>query len=312
MTCEPATPSGALSADPAAGPARDPGYLRGMLLVMLAGGFWSLGGILIRHVEAASEWQILFLRSASMVVTLTLFLALRYRGNLVTPFRRIGLPGVGGGMCLGVAFAAFVFAMVHTTIANAVFILSAAPLLTALLALLILRERVRGATWIAMAAALIGIGIMVSGGIAAGVLFGNLMSLCAMIGVSFFAVALRSRQTTDMLPTVIVAGLTGSAFGAVMTVDWAISLQDFLICCAMGVVQISFGMMVFTKGARTVPAAELALLSLTEVILAPIWVWFGFGEVPRMETLLGGAVVLAALAGRALSGLRRRVAPPVL
>jgi drug/metabolite transporter (DMT)-like permease len=306
---------GALHGPEASAAAATPGLLdegrqrRGMMLIMLAGCFWSLSGILIRNIEAANEWQILCLRSLALSATLFLVLAARHRGQVFRRFRAVGRAGVVGGLCLAAGFSAFIFALTSTTVANAVFILSAAPLATALLARLLLGEAVRRATWIAMAAALIGIAVMVGGGIRAGALFGNMMALLAMLGFSGFAVALRAGRSDDMLPTACLAGLFAAPLAALMAGDLAVSAQDLAISIAMGVVQVGAGMVLFIQGARHVPAAELALLSLTEVVLAPLWVWLGLGEVPSLLTLLGGAIVLAALVGRALSGLQRKPPP---
>ena len=299
----------ATEATGATGAGRAPLYARGVAYVMVAGCFWSLAGILIRNIEAADEWQILFVRSAAVFVSLLLVLLFRYRGNLVRPFAQAGLAGLIGGACLGIAFAAYIFALTGTTVANAVFILSAGPILTAVLAWVLLGERVRRATWIATVVAMIGIAVMVIDGVNAGALFGNVMALCAVTGFAAFAVALRWGGDTDMLPAACVAGLVGAAFGLLMVADLDLSLRDVVLASTMGVVQIAIGMLFFTAGARHVPAAELALLSLTEVVLAPIWVWIGVGEVPRLLTLVGGGIVLAAIVGRAVTGLRRKPAP---
>ena len=292
-----------------AGGLRDSGYARGVALVMLAGVFWSLGGILIRSIEQAGEWQILFYRSAFAALLFFSVLVFRHGRRVFRVFHEAGRKAVLGGLCLGSGFAGFVFAMVHTSIANAVFILAVAPLATALLAWLVLREAVTRRTWISAAAALVGIGIMVAGGIAAGTLFGNLMALIAMLGFSGYAVVLRAGRAGDMLPAACLAGVFAAIGAAVMAPDLAVGAQDIAVCAAMGIVQIGAGLVVFTRGSKSVPAAELALLSLTEVVLAPLWVWIGVGEVPTGATLLGGAIVLAAIAGRAVSGLKRKPPP---
>ena len=291
------------------GPRRDAAYGRGVLLVMLAGVFWSLGGILVRNVETADEWQILFIRSVSAAATFLTVLLWRYRLGVAGAFARAGGVAVLGGASLSLGFTGFIFAMIHTSIANAVFILSAAPLGAALLAWVLLREPVTRVTWIAAAVAMLGIGVMVAGGVAAGTLFGNLMALLAMAGFCGFATALRAGRGQDMLPAACLAGLFAGGFAGLMASDLSVSLNDAAVCVAMGVVQIGAGMVVFTRGSKHVPAAELALLSLTEVVLAPLWVWIGIGEVPTVATLVGGAIVFAALAWRASLGLRRKPPP---
>jgi len=298
-----------MTAQASAAPGEGPGYLRGVVMVMAAGGFWSLGGPLVRSLEAAGEWQVLFVRSSAVVVSVLLALAWRYRAGWPGQVRRAGGLALLAGLALGGAFCGFIFALMHTTVANAVFVLSAAPFLTAVLGWLVLGEAIRRGTWLAMGAALAGVAVMVAGGIAAGALFGNLMALLAMAGFSGFAVALRLGRGGDMLPAVLWAGLAAALLAAVMAPDLEMTARDVVLCAVMGVVQITAGMLLFTAGSRSVPAAELALLSLTEVVLGPIWVWLLVGEVPRLETLAGGAVVLAAIVGRALSGMRRKTPP---
>jgi drug/metabolite transporter (DMT)-like permease len=284
------------------------GYLRGVLLVMAAGAFWSLGGLLVRSMEAAGAWQILFVRSLAVALTVLAVLLWRYHGGCAREIRRAGGLAVLAGVLLGAAFCGFIFALKHTTVANAVLMLSASPLVAAVLGWLLLGDAVRRATGLAMAVAMGGVAVMVGGGIAAGAWFGNLMALVTVVGSAGFMVALRRGRDGDMLPAVMWAGLLAAAVAAVMAPDLAISLRDVTLSAAMGAA-ITGGMLLFTIGARTVPSAELALLALTEVVLGPLWVWLAYAEVPCMLTLAGGALVLAALTGRALSGIRRRTPP---
>ncbi len=154
---------------------------------------------------------------------------------------------------------------------------------------------------------------MVGEGIVVGTLFGNLAGLGAALGFSGFTVALRRGKAVDMLPAVCLAGAFASIASGMMILlvaqTFVVSMHDLSLCVVLGVVQIGFGLIIYTMGSRHVPAAELALLSLTEVILGPIWVWIGVGEVPSVLTLVGGTIVLAAVAGRAILAVRRRPAP---
>lgn len=305
MTVEPqgkALPAGATAG-------RDPLYARGVGLVLTAGCFWSIAGVLVRAIEGAGIWQILFYRSAALVIALACILLVRHRGRIVGEFRKAGLGSVIGGFGVAVAFAGFIYALLHTTVANALFILCISPLTTALLAWLVLREGVRRATLIATAIAFIGVGIMVADGVQSGALWGNLASLVSVLGFSVFAVSLRRGRATDMLPTALIGGIFAAVAAAFLVDSFAISASDFLLSATMGVVQIAAGMVFFIAGSRYLPAAELALLSLTEVVLGPILVWLAYAEVPSGPTLLGGAIVLTAIAGQALSGIRRKPPP---
>ncbi len=289
--------------------ARDPLYARGIMLVMLGGCFWSLAGILIRLIEAADGWQILTVRSTTLSITLFCVLAVRHRGGVWHEFRKAGLAAVIGGLCLGVAFTGFIFALLHTTVANTMFIMGAGPFFTAPLAWLVLGERVRRATWIGMTVAITGVGIMVADGIGAGAMFGNVVAVVSTVGFAGFAVALRWGRNVDMLPLVCLAGVFTAIAGGVLSEDFDYTARDLVLCTVMGVVQIGLGMMFVTLGSRHVPATELTFLALTEVVLAPIWVWLAFDEIPRGFTLLGGAIVFAAIVGYALSRPRRKPPP---
>ncbi len=287
--------------------------LRGRLLVLLSGAGMSLSGLFIRSIEAADEWQILFYRSIGIVAALLVFIAIRNRGAVWPAFRKAGWNGVLAGLCLAFGFICFIFSITHTTVANTLFLLAAAPFITAVLGRVVLGERVRRATWIAMAMAVTGVAIMVSDGLAGGGLFGDLTALGAATALAGFSVALRRGRGVDMLPAVCHAGVfTWIAAGAMSLIGGGLAVTgpDLAVCLVYGMVAISVSLMLFTMGSRWVPAAELTLLSLSEVVLGPLWVWLVFAETPSGLTLAGGGVLLVAITGHALGGMRRR-RPPI-
>jgi len=270
-------------------------------------------GIIVRLIESANEWQIVFDRSLALVLTLLVVLVVRNGRAIFSAFRTAGINASVGGLCLGSGFACWIFSLTHTTVANALFLLSTAAFLTAILARIVIGERVPRATWLAMTVALLGVAVMVGEGVVAGTLFGNVMGLTAALAFSGFTVALRRGKSVDMLPTVCLAGVFASIIAGIVIlatgIGFVVSGYDLSLCVTLGIGQIGCGLILFTIGSRYVPAAELALLSLTEVVLGPLWVWIGVGEVPSLWTFLGGIIVLAAVAGRALFEVRRR--PPI-
>lgn len=287
--------------------------LRGRALVLAAGAGLSLGGLFIRSIEAADEWQILFWRSLGLAAALLVLIAFRSRGKVAAAFHRAGRAAVIAGLCLAAGFTCFIFSMTHTTVANTLFLLSAGPFIAAILARLLLGEAVRRATWIAMAAAALGVAVMVGDGVAAGDPFGDLTALGAAIGFAGYAVALRGGRGTDMMPATCLAGLAGAlAAGLAIAAGgsgFAVTAPDLALCLVYGAVAIAGSLAIYTIGSRHVPAAELMLLALTEVVLGPVWVWLAFSEIPGLPTLLGGAILLLAITGQALSGMRRRPPP---
>jgi DME family drug/metabolite transporter len=296
-------------------PSLAPSYRTGVLLVLAAGVFWSSMGIGIRLLQEANVWQVLFWRSIAIVAFLFAIIALRAKGRPLAVIRRGGIAAALGGLCLVFAFTGAIYSMQATTIANAVFMFAVSPFFAALLGRLLLGESVRRATWVAMGAAILGIALMVGEGIAMGHALGNAAAVLTALAFAGFTVALRWKKLGDMMPAVFLGGLFATIAGGVICAwdehSFAIPANDIALSLAMGVFQVGLGLALYTLGSRSVPAAELALLSTTEVVLSPIWVWLAFGETAGLYTLAGGAVVMLAIAGNALSGLRRKPVPTI-
>ncbi len=280
------------------------------MLVILAGVLWSTMGIGIRSMEVANVWQILFYRSCALTTFLFIVISIRSGGRPFPVIRKVGLAGCIGGAGLVAAFAGGIFAIQTTSVANAMFLFSTAPFFAAFLGLVILKESVRRGTWIAMVGAIAGISIMVYGGFATGHMIGNLAALLAAVGFAVFSIALRWRKLDDMTPAVFLGGVFAAVTSAIICYNvgytFDIPLNDIMIALALGVFQVGAGLTLYTIGSKSVPAAELTLLCMTEVVLGPLWVWLFLGEQVAAHTLIGGSILLAAIAGNALSGARRR------
>ena len=283
-------------------------YRTGVWLVLAAGALWSLMGLFLRQIDNPSTWAILFWRSVGTVPVLLTFIAIRARGNPLPVIRSVGLAGVIGGFCLVAAFAGAIYAIQSTTVANAVFLFTASPFVAALLGWLVLRERVRWATWAAMALAVVGMFVMVREGLAVGALDGNIAAILSAAGFGAFAVALRWGQVADATPIALLGAIFAAvAAGLVLTVQGVspmMSAGDTGIALWLGAGILATGMILFTLGARVLPAAEATLLSLIEVMLAPIWVWLVLGETASTGTFIGGAILLVAVMTNAVAGAR--------
>ncbi len=227
----------------------------------------------------------------------------------MSALRKAGAAGVIGGIGLVAAMGGAILAFQTTTVANAAFVLAASPFLTAILGRLVLGEAVAPRTWGAIALALAGIFLMVREGLAAGALIGNVVALVSALGFATFTVALRWRRVEDSLPSSILGAGFAVIAGALATVQLGqplvIPAMDLMWCVLMGMVTLSGGMVLYTLGSRVVPSAELTLLSNVEILLAPLLVWLVIGETASANTLVGGAVVLAAILFNAWSGVRR-------
>lgn len=287
-------------------------YGTGVVLVFGAALLWSLQGLIFRQIAEATPWTILFWRSLAMVPVIALFLVWTGTPRALFAVMRVGLAGVLGAMGLIFAFGGAIYAIQSTTIANAVFLFSASPFLAALLGWILLGEHVRPRTWGSIAVAVAGIAIMVQGGLDRGALPGNIAALSSAAGFALFTVMLR-RGGAQPMPIVLLGGIFSVVAGALgalwMAAPLIVPATDIGWAMGMGAVTLAGGMILYTIGSRVVPAAELTLISLLEVMLAPLLVWLVIGETVAQATLIGGIFVLAAVLMNALGRPRKEVAP---
>jgi len=195
--------------------------------------------------------------------------------------------------------------MINTTVANVSFIRSLNPFMAAFLAWLVLGERVGRALFFAMAAALLGVAVMFADGIETGHTKGNLVALGLPVSFAVVLVALRSAADRDMIPATCLGGLVSVAIAFVMAGDLVLSATDLALSILFGTLQLGLGFILITVAARWVPAAQVALLMLAEVILTPIWVWLLLDERPTEPALLGGLIVFAAVASQGILALQQ-------
>ena len=287
---------------------------RGLVFVFMAGVFWSTIGLGVRMIDEATVWQILLYRSISLSFFLAIVIYIRSRGNLFKVVKATGLPGCIAGLALVGAYSGGIYGIQSTSVANAMLLFASAPFMAAILGWIFLHEKVRKVTWIAILIAIAGIGIMVQdktqGGAA---LLGNLAALGSAFGFAVFTVALRWGRSGDMLPAAFLSGIFAVFITSIICLlsglSFQISVNDTSISMGMGIFQVGTGLVLYTLGSKTLPAAELTLLSLAEVLLGPLWVYLFLNEVATLNTLLGGLVLLLAIAGNAISGARRKPPP---
>ncbi|MBM3560805.1 MAG: DMT family transporter, partial [Alphaproteobacteria bacterium] len=275
-------------------------FARGVLIMVITGIVLSTGGPIIRQIEDASGLQITFWRSLAQGGFIFLLLAARDRGQVFASFRDVGWAGVFAGGALALAIFGYVFSITNTTVANTLFLLSTAPFFAAILGYFVLHERVGAATAAAIAVALVGVAIMVGDGLGAGRWLGNLAGIACALLSALFVIGIRLGKGVDMVPTVCLAGVFAAVL-AFLAAGGAVAAtpHDVAWAAAAGAFQVGLGFVLYTIGSRYLPAAELTVLGLLEVILGPIWTWLLVGEVPSTYTVGGGIIVLAAIAGLA-------------
>ncbi|MGH6718422.1 MAG: DMT family transporter [Alphaproteobacteria bacterium] len=284
-------------------------YARGVVLTLGTALAWSFTGLIFRHIEAATPWQILFFRAMLLSVALAVAFFAHHGRQTVRVVVAIGVPGLIAAVCLGLGSVFYIFAIQYTTIANVAFLTSAVPFFTAIFGWLILGEGVLRTTWACIALAMAGVAVMVVEGFAFGGGFGIMMALGSALVSAGYTIALRYGRTRDLSPCVMVSGVVTMAITAPFAGTLDISWHDLALCATQGVLISATCNVLFTYCARWVPAAQLTLLSLLESVLAPFWVWLFIHENPTVWTLVGGAIVLAAVAAQATVALRSGPAP---
>ncbi|MER8435119.1 DMT family transporter [Mesorhizobium sp. M1312] len=269
----------------------------GFLLIFLSALMWSFGGAIARFIDAGDSWTVVFWRSVWAAAFLICFMVWRdgWHGT-VRLFRGMGLPGLAVAFCFATASTSFVVALAYTTVANILLMQAGVPLLAALFAWVLFRERVALATWVAIAAVIAGVAIMVSESLDGAVSpIGDGLALLIAVMFSIATVITRRLAHVRMTPATCLGTMLAAAFAASQASQFDVSSSDMGFLFAFGVVNLGLGLAFFATGARLVPAAVAALLGTFEPILGPIWVWLIHSEVPSVRTIIGGTVVVTAL-----------------
>jgi drug/metabolite transporter (DMT)-like permease len=266
---------------------------RGQVYVALAAVAWSTAGVLQRQLTLDTATQV-FGRAAFAGTAVLVYVALVERGRVVQAFRSIGHAGVAVALCVAIASASFIAALNETSVARVLFILALAPVFAALLARVALGEPITRRTVVAMVVALAGLTLML-GSPGEGSLKGDGLSFLVALAFALSIVITRWRHDVSMAPATCLSQVILLAAFLPFASPGDIGGGDVGWLAALGVGQIGLGFVLFTVGARLIPAAQVGLITLLEVVLGPLWVWLAVDERPSTRTLVGGAIVIAAI-----------------
>jgi drug/metabolite transporter (DMT)-like permease len=275
---------------------------RGQIYVALAAVAWSTAGVLQRQLTLDTATQV-FGRAAFAGAALLVYVAVVERGRVVQAFRSVGLAGIAVALCVATASASFISALNHTSVARVLFILAVAPVLAALLARVALGEPITRRTVVAMAVALAGLTLML-GAPGEGSLAGDGLSFLAALAFALSIVITRWRRDVSMAPAACLSQVILLVVFVPFASPGEIGGDDVVWLAALGIGQIGLGFVLFAAGARLIPAAQVGLITLLEVVLGPVWVWLALDERPSALTLVGGAIVIAAIV------IQTRAGPP--
>jgi len=272
-------------------------------IVLIAGLFWSFGPLVVRYMDDPHmvPWQYIFGRGLTIFILLNLYLYFEEGINFYKNYKKIGRSGIIGGCGLGIAMISFIYSITNTSAAITLLCLAAMPFFTAIIAYLFLKEKISLNVWVAIIIATIGIIIMAIGNNEKNSLLGFLFGITSSVGFSVFSVTLRWRKETPKFTTVAIAGLFCFVVASIIILtskqpffsssynSSMFSLHGTLVC---------LGLILYSIGSKAIPAAELTLLSLTEVIGGIFWVWlpiFGINEIPSTNTIIGGFFLFVSI-----------------
>ena len=270
----------------------------GTILVLLGALCLSFGGIIVKSFEGANLWQILFWRQTFFSIVVALYLLITFKKNFFTSFHASGIPGLIAGIFLGVGFAAYVFAMYHTTVANTLFIISTETIFLALFGYIFLKEKINLVTLISIIMGMSGVLIIIGSSLSiqsASQFLGNIVAFIMPISFAVLIVIVRKYPKVDMVPSQFVAGVFAALIGYVIAGKLSISSHDLFLGFLAGTFQIGFGFIMITIGSQTTPAAVVGILMLTEAVFGPLWAWLFINEVPPMSVIIGGAIIMLAI-----------------
>lgn len=287
-------------------------HRRAVALMVCATLLWSIAGVVTRHLSPEIRedgFEVTFWRSLFAAVFVGGYLVFSRSGGGLGAVARAGWPGAISGLCWAVMYSAFMLALTLTTTANTLVVLSVGPLVAALLARVVLGTRIGARTWVAILAATLGIGwmfaqdaSMLGGRHVAGMLIAFAVPLASAINLVTLQ---RTRRSVDFVPAVFLGGLLSALAMLPIAVPFQADLRDVGLLALLGFFQLGLPCMFLVVVARTLPAHEIALLALLEVIFGTLWAWLGAGETPSQATLIGGVIVLAALVANEVAGARR-------
>ena len=272
-------------------------------IVLFAGLFWSLGPYVVRNIDAANTvpWQYLFTRGIVIFLLLNCFLYFEEGIKFYKNYLKVGLSGILGGLGLAIAMISFIWSITNTSAAITLLCLAAMPFITALLSFLFLKEKISLSVWLTIILAAIGIVIMAVGNKNTGSIIGLIFGLASALGFAIFSVTLRWRRQTPKFTTVSIAGLICAIISGFIILNQDLnflsSSKNQALFATHGTL-VCIGLILYSMGSKHIQAAELTLLSLTEVIGGIFWVWLpwlGINEIPSNNTIIGGFLIFVSI-----------------
>ncbi len=267
----------------------------GPFLVFLGAISLSFGGLIVKSFEGATLWQILFWRQFFFIFIVSIFLIATYKKEIFKALYKSGIPGLFGGLVLGIGFSSYVFAMYNTTVANTNFIIQTQVIFLAIFGYLFLKEQITKITLASIIFAISGILLILGNSLSPGEMSGNIVAFIMPISFAVLILIVRKYPDVDMIPLQLIAGFIAMFIGYVASSKINISAHDLFLSFLAGFFQIGFGFILITIGARNTPSAMVGIIMLTEAVFGPLWAWLFVNENPKFSVLLGGSIIILAV-----------------
>ena len=273
-------------------------HLKGLLMTIFAVVILSPDSVLIRLVEDASSevdsWTVLFWRGLFYAIGVSLLVLIKYRSNTITEFKNIGKGGLVIGFCSGISTGTFVFAIVYTSIANALVIISTGPIMIAIVAWFLLKEKYSLITWASLVIVFVGIYIVMSGSFGGENLVGDFFALITAVMMGFTFTLTRKYKDVNMVPVNAIGGLIAALIAFLMANQITVPAEVVGYIIAMGVI-LSISFSLITIAPRYMPAAEVGMIMPLETVLGSLIAWYVISEAPTMNAIIGGSIVIITL-----------------
>ncbi len=285
-----------------------PDHVKGVLVTGAGMLLISPDSLLVR-VIAIDQWSMIFWRGALVALSLGAFMALKHGRETPAQFRAAGMTGLWVTLFLTATSILFIVALAHTSVANTLIIISAAPLFAALFSRVFLAEAVAPRTWAAILGTICGIAVIVSGSAGGGSLAGDSAALATAVCIAAGLTLIRRTRARGVIPAIAVSSLLSALIALPLAAPLALDAAQAGLMALLGLVVLPVSVVLALLGPRYLPAPEVGLILLLETVLGPFWVWLALGEDPGARALLGGAIVIGVLVLNSALALRGRRGP---
>ena len=267
---------------------------KGLLLSIIGVLILSPDSLLIRLVEL-DDFSLIFYRSALPVIAILIYLIFNYQKSFIKSFYLIGVPGVIYSILYALTHICFVYSIQNTAVANTLVLIASAPIFAALFSIFILKEIPSFFTWIVIITALSAMIIIGVGSFTTSGLYGDFMALVVAIGMGFSMVLVRLYKNKDLVPACLIGCLISALYALPFGINFGIDQYQVIYLLLMGLIILPIPFIILAIAPKYTPAHEVALIFLMESVLGTAWVWFVINEVPPLNTVIGGILLLGSV-----------------